>query len=283
MKKERSKKVCFVVGPIGHAGSPERTHSDWLLKGVLRPTFAAHFQDFDLLRADEISDPGLIDAQIIDHLLNAPLVIADLTTLNPNAFYEIGIRHLAQKPIIHMHLTGVRPPFDVSLFRSIEFAIAHPDDLEKACRAVESAVKAVLADGYEVENPVTRARGRVQFEASATPGELQMRQEIDRLSEAVESLQMIAVPGMARASDQRAGNTLTLLSTSPTVADLYTAMGEKHLTTFWDQVVDVFPVEQRVEYGPESWEIKFSRALSAAERAYLQELAEDGGIAVSFN
>lgn len=57
----------------------------------------------------------MIDAQIIRFLIDADLVVADLSTLNPNAFYEIGVRHMVQKPIIHMQLADGKIPFDVSL------------------------------------------------------------------------------------------------------------------------------------------------------------------------
>jgi hypothetical protein len=59
----------------------------------------------------------MIDSQIITSLLDAELVIADLSFLNPNAFYEIGIRHMVQKPIIHMFIEGTDLPFDVKPFR----------------------------------------------------------------------------------------------------------------------------------------------------------------------
>jgi hypothetical protein len=94
-------KMCFVVGPIGAEDSPQRIGADWLLEMIILPVFV-DFPQFEIKRADTISEPGMIDAQIINALLNADLVIADLSTLNPNAFYEIGIRHMAQKPIIHM-------------------------------------------------------------------------------------------------------------------------------------------------------------------------------------
>ena len=85
-------KLCFVVGPIGADGSPERIHADWLLDGIIQPVMA-EYREFKIERADQMTQPGMIDAQVINALLNADLVIADLSTLNPNAFYEIGIRH----------------------------------------------------------------------------------------------------------------------------------------------------------------------------------------------
>ena len=104
----------FVVGPIGAEDSDFRIHADWVLEEIVNPTMLK-CPDFAVSRADKLMQPGLIDSQVITMLLNADLVIADLTTLSPNAFYEIGIRHMIQKPIVHMHKTGEKIPFDVSL------------------------------------------------------------------------------------------------------------------------------------------------------------------------
>jgi hypothetical protein len=98
-------KLCFVVGPIGSEDGEERIHADWLLEGIIQPVLA-DFSEFTVERADKDPRPGLIDAQLIERLLMADLVIADLSFLNPNVFYEIGIRHMTQKPIIHMQLAS---------------------------------------------------------------------------------------------------------------------------------------------------------------------------------
>src|ERR1700744_4521649 len=113
----QSPKCCFVVSQIGSEDSPERIHADWFLEAIVEPAFEK-LHEFKVERADKLSHPGLIDAQVIHKLLTAEIVIADLTGLNPNVFYEIGIRHMAQKPIIHMHEAGQSIPFDVSLYRS---------------------------------------------------------------------------------------------------------------------------------------------------------------------
>lgn len=67
------------------------------------------------VRADEIRHSGSIDLQMYQQLLSADIVIADLSTANVNAFYELGIRH-ALKPrntiIISEELLGY--PFDVN-------------------------------------------------------------------------------------------------------------------------------------------------------------------------
>src|SRR5262245_35015983 len=126
-------------------------------------------KDFHVKRADQDSRPGLIDAQMINDLLTAELVIADLSFSNPNAFYEIGIRHMAEEPIIHMQLATEKPPFDVSLYRAIMFSLLKPSDHDEARAELKRAVEAVLAEGYEAENPVTNARGRLRLRESASP------------------------------------------------------------------------------------------------------------------
>jgi hypothetical protein len=47
----------------------------------------------ECVRADEIRHSGTIDVPMYTELLNADLVIADLSTANLNAVYELGIRH----------------------------------------------------------------------------------------------------------------------------------------------------------------------------------------------
>jgi hypothetical protein len=168
MAAEPKSKLCFVIGPIGDEDSDIRVHADWLLELIIEPVMS-NFTDFRVERADKLPQPGLIDAQVINRLLTAELVIADLTKLNPNAFYEIGIRHMAQKPIIHMQIIDEKPPFDVSLYRSIKFSLRRPDDLNRARDTLLAQVKAVMTPEYVVENPVTRTLGRIQLEQHATP------------------------------------------------------------------------------------------------------------------
>jgi hypothetical protein len=57
-------------------------------RGIIKP--AAEDAGYYCLRADEIQHAGIIDVPMYDWLYKADLVIADLSTLNPNAFYELG-------------------------------------------------------------------------------------------------------------------------------------------------------------------------------------------------
>jgi hypothetical protein len=181
-------KLCFVIGPIGLSGSEPRRHADWLLKGIIRPVFSTTFPDFTVQRADEISEPGAISSQVINRLLSADLVIADMSLANPNAFYEMGIRHMKRLPTVHMYLDGQDIPFDVKPYRAIAFKYQSPDDLITAQGALKLAVEEVIKPGFVVDNPVTQARGRDEFEETATPLQRTMLERVDALARQVAEL-----------------------------------------------------------------------------------------------
>ncbi|GAK69354.1 hypothetical protein RRU01S_04_01760 [Agrobacterium rubi TR3 = NBRC 13261] len=189
MAKKTEKKTCFVVGPIGDDDTEDRIHADWLLADIIQPVFDEHFSDFVVTRADKISNPGQITSQVITALLDAELVIADLTTLNPNAFYEIGIRHTIQRPIIHVHLEGQRIPFDIAPFRSIKFSRRRPADIRAARTTVLSFVTEALNPDHQIDNPVTFSRGKVMFSETATPAEKLLQEEISTLQDRLRTLE----------------------------------------------------------------------------------------------
>jgi hypothetical protein len=177
-------KLCFVIGPIGDDHTPVRTNADWLLKGIVKPTLATPPFGYSVRRADEFTEPGLITDQVIAATLDAALVVADLTGWNPNAFYELAIRHMVGKPVIHMIRAGEKPPFDVKDYRAIIYSIDHPNDIEQARRALAAQARAVAAAGYEPHNSITRLRRLPKPPESADPEE----KLIARLSARIERL-----------------------------------------------------------------------------------------------
>src|SRR3989338_8854008 len=85
MTTKHEKKICFVISPIGEDDSDTRKRSDQVLKHII--TGAVEQLGYEVIRADKISEPGIITHQILQHIVDAPLVIADLTERNPNVFY----------------------------------------------------------------------------------------------------------------------------------------------------------------------------------------------------
>ena len=115
------KKLCFVIGPIGADRSETCKTTDFLLRGILKPALETNEFNYVVRRSDEDSDPGMIGDKVVTDIIHAELVVADLTNLNPNAFYELGIRHSTLKPTIHVAKSGTALPFDNISHRTIFF------------------------------------------------------------------------------------------------------------------------------------------------------------------
>jgi hypothetical protein len=82
-----NEKACFVMAPIGDPESETRKWSDQVLRHVIKP--ATITCGYTAIRADEIDKPGMITSQVIQHVVNDPLVVADLTERNPNVFMNL--------------------------------------------------------------------------------------------------------------------------------------------------------------------------------------------------
>lgn len=164
-KVEKSKKswknTCFVIAPIDQEGSEQRKHSDMLLEALIR---RALDRDWEVIRADQITAPGMISGQVVEHLLQSGLVIADLSFHNPNVFYELALRHAAGKPTVHVIRRGDPIPFDLKDFRTI--TIDTTDKYELVAKLdtyraeIANHVRQAVAEGAESSNPVrTFAKG----------------------------------------------------------------------------------------------------------------------------
>lgn len=90
------KKYCFVVMGFGKKTDPytgRNINLDETYEKVIQPLFYEEFPNFELIRADELVGSNVIDKNMYNLLLKAELVIADITTDNANALYELGVRH----------------------------------------------------------------------------------------------------------------------------------------------------------------------------------------------
>ena len=148
-------KICFVIAPIGDRGDPIRTRSDEVFEYIIAPAAKACGYD-EPLRADQITEPGIITSQVIQHLIDDPLVIADLTGPNANVFYELAIRHAFGKPVVQIIDADQSIPFDVAQNRTIKFKYPSLEGAAKALEEIKQHIKAVEENPGEVDNPLTR-------------------------------------------------------------------------------------------------------------------------------
>ncbi len=156
-KDEEWNKVCFFIAPIGDDGSEVRMHSDLFLGQIVEPVL--NQLGFKVIRADKINTAGMITSQIIEHIINSGIVVADLSFHNPNVFYELSLRHAQNKPTIHIIRKCDKIPFDINTFRTITI-----DDssiytllpqLESYKTQLSSQVRKLIESPEEFENPIS--------------------------------------------------------------------------------------------------------------------------------
>ena len=155
-------KRCFVITPIGDPASAIHRSAMGLIESVIRPVFET--RGYDVKAAHEISDPGSINDQIINRLLEDDFAVANLTGLNPNVMYELAVRHAIKKPLICLAEHGTVLPFDLKDERTI-FYQNDMRGVEEVRPRLESMINAIDNE-WKADNPITR--GSVKFEIEAT-------------------------------------------------------------------------------------------------------------------
>lgn len=69
-------KICFYITPIGEPESEQRKHADLFLGSIVEP--AIEELGLQVVRADHIGKPGMITAQVIEHVVKSDTIPFDL-------------------------------------------------------------------------------------------------------------------------------------------------------------------------------------------------------------
>jgi hypothetical protein len=173
-------------------------------------TPAAEACGFTTLRADQITHPGIITDQVIQHLIEDPMVVADLTGRNPNVFYELAIRHAIRRPYVQIIEETEDLPFDVFGIRTIRFTYRYIDSLNMAKAEMVKQMNSLLSGDAQVTSPVTTAVALSTLKHSDKPIDRQFAEvltAIAELKQQVGSLQREATVASLAASSPYTGYT----------------------------------------------------------------------------
>lgn len=202
-----TKGTCFVVMGFGKKTDFESGRTldlDKSYRNIIKP--AVQDAGLQCIRADEIVHSGMIDVPMYEQLLNADVVVADLSTSNKNAFYELGIRH-ALRPFTTIVIAedGIKSPFDVNhivirqyhhLGEDIGF-----DEAMRFRKELAEAIKEIMAKEPRAgDSPVYR------FITNLKPPGIE-----EAVQEAVAQIQREAVAPVQDAAQQATAMTHSLL------------------------------------------------------------------------
>lgn len=110
--------TCFVMQPFA---SPLGDYYEKIYKPAIEKV------NLTPVRADaEIFGTGKIIDQVFQGIVAAKVLVAELTSRNPNVFYELGVAHALKKPVVLVSATEADVPFDLQHIRVIYYDVSDP-------------------------------------------------------------------------------------------------------------------------------------------------------------
>jgi hypothetical protein len=110
--------TCFVMMPFA---PPLGTYYDQVYKPAIQKAgFVPVRADSDMFRTGKMMD------QIWRGISDAKVLVAELTSKNPNVFYELGLAHALNKPVVLVSATDADVPFDLRHIRVIYYEVTDP-------------------------------------------------------------------------------------------------------------------------------------------------------------
>jgi hypothetical protein len=227
---------CFVIMPIGGERSETRRAAQGLLDAVIRPTLED--LGFRVYASHEISAAGSITNRVIEELLTADLVVANLTHLNPNVMYELAVRHAKRMPVVILAESGTDLPFDVKEERTIFYE----NDLtgsEDAKPKLKAYAESAMGDDNP-DNVIYRAaKASVIRETAADDFQQYVLSQLESISAQLGDMRSSPTRPRVTLPGQRISGEGTVIATSLSEADLRSVFDRMRTRWGYDIVDDI--------------------------------------------
>jgi len=150
MKGGRDVRSCFVIMPFRikkDAARGDEVDFDRVYADIIKPAVEGLRERgiaIDCIRCDEIEQAGLIHERMITHIVNADVAVVDISTQNPNVYYELGVRHAVRDRVtVLIRRQGTQNPFNIGGMTTIEY----DERSEKAAARARDAIGNFVANG----------------------------------------------------------------------------------------------------------------------------------------
>ena len=140
-----NKPLAFVIMPFGDEFDP-------IYDEFIKPTLTE--AGYEVERADDMENQRNILSDVVEGIYKSNLIVADLTTTNPNVFYELGLAHAFKKPVIHITQSIDEVPFDLKSQRLMEYSV-HFSKINEAKETLTSYATGAKDGSTKFGSPVT--------------------------------------------------------------------------------------------------------------------------------
>ena len=135
LKKDMERPLtCFVVMPYGAKGEYDRGNieSDYIFNNIIHKAINRYIKNSGksiiLTREADKNIAGSITKSIVKQIATSDICIVDITGLNANVFFELGIRYsLKRRLTILLRQDETQIPFDISGYKCISYDCYFPD------------------------------------------------------------------------------------------------------------------------------------------------------------
>lgn len=110
--------------------------------------------DYEFQNAGDLDSQQNILKDIVVGINNADVIIADLTNLNANVFYELGLAHAMNKSVIIITQDIGELPFDIKSYRAIEYGLQF-NKLPKLLNKLKELLAGAMDGTIKYGNPVS--------------------------------------------------------------------------------------------------------------------------------
>lgn len=167
----------FVITPF---------NDDFLaLYDYLKTTFS---ENFNFTNAGDLDNQQNIIKDIVTGIANADVIIADLTGLNANVFYELGLAHAMNKKVIIITQDIDELPFDIKSYRANGYSLQFnkiPQLIDELTKLLNGAVDGSISYG----NPVADYVPNYNFTINQCIAQAPSVEESDKMESIDETLQ----------------------------------------------------------------------------------------------
>ncbi|MCG3651664.1 hypothetical protein L5F32_05185 [Aliarcobacter butzleri] len=164
-KKIDNKKVdinekieCFVIMPISNQLGYEDNHFTLVYEDIIKPSIINN--NMNPVRADETKNTNLIHLDILKKIIQTPIAICDMSSKNPNVFYELGMRQAFDMPTVLLIDEDTKVPFDISGLRYVTYK--KDMSYRNVTKAIENLTSA-LKETFEKKDDKTEINSLIRL------------------------------------------------------------------------------------------------------------------------
>jgi hypothetical protein len=145
-------KKCFIIMPISDQEGYEKGHFSRVYKHLIKP--ACEKAGFSPIRADDENVTNYIVIDIIRKIIDADIVLCDLSAKNPNVLYELGLRQAFNKKSVLVKDIKTNRIFDIQGLRTIDYDDKlRIDEVEIAINSISKSLRETYeSDSNEINS-----------------------------------------------------------------------------------------------------------------------------------